>query len=546
MRRSRPAAHRTPARAALRSIALALPLALLAVACSSDADPTAGSSDSVAATDASTPATDDTTADTRTPATTGDTTVDDTTGDTATDDTGAPADDPFEWTDFGPAPGVQTGHLEVPVDYDDPSKGTFDLFMARHLATDPAQRIGTLLVNPGGPGFGGSDYGIYADQVYSEALLTHFDILGWDPRGTGLSEPAIDCIDDYDEYFGPTDITPDTPEERQQIIDLAKDFEDQCATKNADILQFVGTNFSARDMDSIRQALGEEQITYFGFSYGSELGATWATLFPDTVRAAVLDGAADPNADFLESGLQQTAGFEHTLDTFLAKCSADTSCVFNSGGDAEGAFDALMLELDENPVPGAPGRIEVNRGVALSAVAQAMYSETLWPQLEQALVDAQAGDGAGLLQLFDDYYQRRQDGTYDNSLEAFQTISCMDDPERATVEEDDATAPQFTEVAPRFAPGTTGSYFCTFYPPAEHPRVDITGAGAGPILVVGTTGDPATPLASSQNMADALEEGVLLTVTADQHTGYGVNQCSYDVIDGYLVDLTVPAVGTVC
>jgi pimeloyl-ACP methyl ester carboxylesterase len=552
MRRTRPASR--AATTVVRALAVALPLALVAVACSSDDNPTAGSSDSVAATDtadtADTAGADDGTApaDTVTEDSTGETgETGDTTDATTDDSTSAPVgDDPFEWTDFGPSPGVQTGHLEVPIDYDDPSKGTIDLFMARHLATDPAKRIGTLLVNPGGPGFGGSDYGIYADQVYSEALLTHFDILGWDPRGTGLSEPAIDCIDDYDEYFGPTDITPDTPDERQQIIDLAKDFEEQCATKNAEILQFVGTNSSAADMNAIREALGEETITYFGFSYGSELGATWATLFPDTVRAAVLDGAADPNADFLESGLQQTAGFERTIDTFLAKCSADDACAFNNDGDAEGAFDALMLELDENPVPGEPGRIEVNRGVALSAVAQAMYSESLWPELEQALADAQAGDGAGLLALFDQYFQRRPDGTYDNSLEAFQTISCMDDPARPTVEEDDATAPQYTEVAPRFAPGTTGSYFCTFYPAAENPRVDITGAGAGPILVVGTTGDPATPLESSQNMADALEQGVLLTVTADQHTGYGVNQCSYDVIDGYLVELAVPEVGTVC
>ena len=531
-------------RTVVRVLAVALPLALVAVACSSDDNPTAGRSDTATtgSVDGSSP--DTITGDTGVPATDGSDTTD--VGGTTPGTSSNSGDDPFDWQDFGETPGVQTGHLTVPVDPEDPSKGTFDLFVGRHLASKPAERIGTLLVNPGGPGFGGSDYGIYAEQVYSQDLLDHFDILGWDPRGTGLSEPAIDCIDDYDQFFGPADITPDTPEERQQAIDLAKEFEDDCATRNADILQYVGTNYSAGDMDAIRQALGEDKISYFGFSYGSELGATWATLFPDTVRAAVLDGAADPDADMLESGLQQTAGFEKSIDTFLAACSDDAACAFHSDGDAEGAFDALMLQLDEHPIEGAPGRVPVNRGVALGAVAQAMYSETLWPALEQALADARTGDGAGLLALFDQYYQRRDDGTYDNSLEAFQTISCMDDPARPTVEEDDADAPKYTAVAPRFAPGTTGAYFCTFYPPTEHPRVAITGKGAGPILVVGTTGDPATPLQSSQNMADALEGGVLLTVTADQHTGYGVNQCSYDQIDGYLVDLTVPAPGTVC
>ena len=466
--------------------------------------------------------------------------------DTEAPDTTAPGQEFFNWEDFDGDSTVQTGSLQVPIDYDDPSKGTFDLYVTRHAAADPSERIGSLLVNPGGPGFGGSDFAIYADQIYSQKLLDHFDIIGWDPRGTGLSEPAIDCIDDYDTYFAFTDITPDDDEEREQIIDLAEEFQNECATKNADILQYVGTNNSARDMDAIREALGEEKISYFGFSYGSELGATWATLFPDTVRAAVLDGAADPDADFLESGLQQTKGFEASVDTFLSRCSGNDDCAFHNDGDAEDAFDALMQDLDDNQIPTEPGRPDLTRAVALSGVIQAMYTESLWPQLEQALADAQEGDGSGLLALYDQYYQRQPDGTYDNSLEAFQTISCMDEPERLTVEQDDATAAEYTAIAPRVAPGTTGSYFCTFYPEAQDPRAEITGAGAGPILVVGTTGDPATPLSSTENMAKKLEDGILVVVVADQHTGYGVNQCSYDTIDDYLVDLTVPEDGIRC
>ncbi|MBI4883018.1 MAG: alpha/beta fold hydrolase [Actinobacteria bacterium] len=448
--------------------------------------------------------------------------------------TGSPTDN-FEFQPFG-ADGVESGHLQVPIDYGNPSLGTIDLYVTRHLADDPAQRIGSLLVNPGGPGFGGSDFAIYANQIYSQALLDRFDIVAWDPRGTGLSEPAIDCVDNYDLYFTNTDITPDDDSERQQLIDLAQEFADACVSKNADLLPYVGTNNSARDMDAIRQALGEDKISYFGFSYGSELGATWATLFPETVRAAVLDGAADPNADFIESGLQQSAGFEGSIATFLAQCSDDVSCSFHNGGDAEGSFDVLMADLDENPIPTVDGRPYLSRAMALTGVAEAMYTETRWPELAAALSDAQDGDGNGLLALYDSYYVRQPDGSYDNSLEAFQVIVCADDSERLTVAEDDATAEQYTAVAPRFAPGTTGSYFCTFFPAAQDPRVTITGNGAGPILVMGTTGDPSTPLESSRNMADALEDGRFVIVTADQHTGYGVNQCSYDVIDNYLID----------
>ncbi|MDO8364214.1 MAG: alpha/beta hydrolase [Actinomycetota bacterium] len=456
-------------------------------------------------------------------------------------------DDVFEWQGFGDGGRVQTGHLRVPIDYDDPSKGTIDLFVARHLA-DPAQRIGSLLVNPGGPGFGGKDFAIQAEAVYGDELLAKFDIIGWDPRGTGFSVPSIDCIDDYDYFYASSDITPDDTEERQHIVDVAEEFAASCVERNAEIIQYIGTNNTARDMNAIREALGEQEISYFGFSYGSELGATWATLFPDTVRAAVLDGASDPDAGFIEQGLQQAAGFESTLATFLAQCSADPSCAFHNGGDAEGAFDALMVAIDDDPLPSVDGRPEVNRQVAITATSEAMYSDTMWVQLADALADAQAGDGAGLLELYDLYYNRGADGSYENSLEAFQTIYCMDDAERLTVRDDDATVPQAQAVSPRLSPGTTGSYFCTFFPPSIDPRVEITGAGAGPILVMGTTGDAATPLASTRAMADKLEDGRLVIVTANQHTGYRANQCSQDVVDRYLVDPAnnAPVDGTEC
>jgi pimeloyl-ACP methyl ester carboxylesterase len=458
----------------------------------------------------------------------------------------APVAGTVDWTPAPDNPRIETGHLNVPVDYADPTKGTFDLYLARHLA-DPGSRIGSLLVNPGGPGFGGTDLAIQAEGIYGKTLLAHFDIVAWDPRGTGLSTPALDCVSDYDHFFNTTDITPDTPAEHQQLVDLAKEFAGDCVKKNAG-MRYTGTNNSARDMDHIRAALGEPKISYFGFSYGSELGATWATLFPHTVRAAVLDGAVDPTANLLDSNIQQSAGFEHSLDTFLSKCSADSKCAFRNGGDAAGAFDRLMLKLDDQPIAADPGRPPVTRGVALNAVGEAMYSDTLWPQLAQALADADKGDGSGLLALSDQYFRRNADGTWDNSLEAFQVITCQDDPDRPTVAQDDANSAKFRAVAPRFSPGTTGSYFCTFFPPPIDPRVTITGKGAGPIVVVGTTGDPATPLSGTKTMADTLEDGHLVVVDANQHTGYGIDTCAGKLVDQYLVDPVghVPADGVRC
>jgi len=458
-----------------------------------------------------------------------------------------PTGGPFEWAAFGNNSRVQTGHLEVPLDYSDPSKGTVDLFVARHVAK-ASKRIGSLLVNPGGPGFGGSDFAIQAEKVYSKALLDRFDIIGWDPRGTGLTTPAIDCTEDYDHFFGTQDITPDDDAERAAGVALAQEFADDCIAADGDVLPYIGTNNTARDMNAIRAALGEAKISYFGFSYGSELGATWATMFPDTVRAAVLDGAVDPTAGYVEAGLQQMEGFEGALTTFLDRCSADDECAFHNGGQADTAFDALMSSLDANPLPSADGRPPVNLTIAIAGVNQAMYTSALWPQLEKALADAQDGDGAGLLALYDMYFDRSPDGTHGNGLEAFQAIYCMDHAERLTVAEEDARVPEFLAVAPRVAPATVGSYSCTFFPPSTDPRIAITGAGAGPILVMGTTGDSATPLAGTKRMADTLQDGRLVIVTGDQHTGYDVNNCSRSAVDEYLIDPVghAPADGTEC
>ena len=399
-----PMSRRTPLR---RWAVVAAALAVGVAACTVE---------SGVATERAEPATDPTSSEPTSPPDTESTPSDPTTPSTS-ESSGA-----LQWSEL--SEGVETAVLEVPVDYENPDGPTFELFVARRLADDQENKIGSLLVNPGGPGFGGSDFAIFADQIYGEELLERFDIVGWDPRGTGQSEPAIDCIDDYDHYFSGTDITPDDAAEKQEIVDLAEEFAGNCVENNAEYIEFVGTNNSARDIDSIRRALGEDADQLLRVQLRQRgSAATWATLFPETVRAAVLDGAADPNADLIEGGVQQAAGFEGTLTTYLAECSDDPSCEFHNDGDAEGAFDALMLELDEEPIPSEAGRPDVTRGVALQAVAQAMYSETFWDQLSEGLADAQGGDGAGLLALYDSYYQRQTDGTWGNELEAFQTIS---------------------------------------------------------------------------------------------------------------------------
>jgi pimeloyl-ACP methyl ester carboxylesterase len=455
---------------------------------------------------------------------------------------------PIEWkqcANVAAPSNITCGQIEVPFDYDNPDQGSFVLFVKRRTVADASLRIGSLLVNPGGPGFGGSSIADDAEYYFSSTLLQYFDIIAWDPRGTGESSPAVDCVDQYDQYFG-LDSPPDTPEEKQALIDAGAAFDKKCEEGSGSILPYISTRSSATDMNTIREALGEDKISYFGFSYGSELGATWATLFPGTVRAAVLDGSVDPNSTALEEGLSQAKGFEQQLNAFLANCAKTPSCAFYNDGHPDVALDQLLLAIDASPLVVSVDRTPVTQGVMFTAIAQAMYSDSLWPQLDNALALAQKGDGSGLLELYDNYFQRKPDGTYGNELEAFVAISCLDDPGASSIEEIDASVKTFTDAAPRLGANFAYGYVCTNWPAAQVPKVKITGSGAGPIVVVGTTGDPATPLEATRNMAKALEHGILLIVEAQQHTGYGANICVVDAVDGYLINLTVPVDETLC
>ena len=454
---------------------------------------------------------------------------------------------PIVWTacDGSTNPEVECGNIEVPFDYADPEQGSFVLFVKKHNAANPADRIGSMMVNPGGPGFGGSSLADDAQYYFSQDLIDHFDIIAWDPRGTGESTPAVDCVDTFDEYFG-LDSPPETPDEKQALIDASQAFNDKCAENSGTILPYISTQASAQDINSLRLALGEEKISYFGFSYGSELGTTWATMFPETVRAIVVDGAVDPNASSTQEGMNQAKGFEGQLAIFLKQCSEKTTCEFHNGGKAEAAFDKLVLDIDATPLEVSKDRTPVTQGVLFTAVAQAMYSDYYWPQLSEALNDAQLGDGKGILQLYDDYYQRKEDGTYGNELEAFLAISCLDDPGATSTKDVDSHIEEFIAAAPRLGGNFAYGYSCALWPVKQAAKVTITGKGAGPIVVVGTTGDPATPLDSTRKMALGLEQGILIVVDANQHTGYGANNCVVKAVDEYLIKLKVPANETTC
>jgi pimeloyl-ACP methyl ester carboxylesterase len=454
---------------------------------------------------------------------------------------------PIEWKpcDGSANTEVECGNIEVPFDYADPDQGSFVLFVKKHNAASPADRIGSMLVNPGGPGFGGSSLADDAQYYFSQDLIDHFDIIAWDPRGTGESTPSVDCVDTFDEYFG-LDSPPETPDEKQELIDASQAFNDKCAENSGTILPYISTQASAQDINSLRLALGEEKVSYFGFSYGSELGTTWATMFPETVRAIVVDGAVDPNASSTEEGMNQAKGFEGQLSTFLKQCSAKTTCEFHNGGNAEAAFDTLVLDIDAEPLEVSKERTPVTQGVLFTAVAQAMYSDYYWPQLSEALSAAQKGDGSGILQLYDDYYQRKGDGTYGNELEAFLAISCLDDPGASSVEDVDSHIEDFITAAPRLGGNFAYGYSCALWPVKQAAKVTITGKGAGPIVVVGTTGDAATPLDSTRKMAQSLEKGILIVVDANQHTGYGANNCVVKAVDDYLIELTIPTNETTC
>jgi pimeloyl-ACP methyl ester carboxylesterase len=450
----------------------------------------------------------------------------------------------IDWVDAGG--GWQEGTLAVPLDHDDPDGETIDISVVRHPAENPDERIGPLLINPGGPGAAGIEYAYYSELVFADEIMERFDIIGFDPRGVATSTP-VTCGDDayFDEYAA-ADPVPDGPDETATNLALVEEFADNCEAESGDILPHLDTVSTAKDMDLIREALGDDQITYLGFSYGTYLGATYLELFGDRTRAAVLDGAYSRSLTPAEMTEGQAVGFERTLDAFLDWCRSVT-CDYSPNGDPEATLTALLTQVDERPLPAGDRQLTV--GHAWTGLLQALYGEVLWPGLDRALAAAAIDkDGTELLALADQYNDRSLDGSYGNSTSAFNTISCMDSPPIDEVDQA-AVAAQVVAVAPRVGPVFTAMPGpCSFWP-IEHdpPTGPWSAPDAPPVLVIATTGDPATPYEWGVRAADELETSTLLSVEGDSHTAYwGGNSCVDDLVDAYILDLAVPDEGARC
>ncbi|MFC4783223.1 alpha/beta hydrolase [Nocardioides sp. MAHUQ-72] len=440
--------------------------------------------------------------------------------------------------------------LEVPLDYRHPEGQALDLAVLKVPAQEPSRRIGSLVVNPGGPGAPGTQYAAQAGQVFRQPLLDRFDIVGFDPRGTGASDP-VDCLsDDQLDAYVAMDPDPDTAAERATYLGFVDTLGRGCAERSGDLAAHVSTVEAARDMDVLRAALGESTMTYFGASYGTKLGATYADLFPDRAGRLVLDGAVDLSIGARELALEQAAGFETALRAYVQNCVDQTdSCFLGDSVDAGLARISSFLDgVDAQPLP-TSGNRELEVGNAFYGIVAPLYNRDYWYVLSAALKQGFAGDGSTLLQLSDLYSSRGSDGYDDNSAEAIYAISCLDDPYAITGDQVAGQLADFERASPTFgdvfAWGLTGCGGVQARS-SEKPR-QVRAAGAPPILVIGTTRDPATPMQWAEHLAAQLDSGVLVRRDGDGHTGYNAgNDCVDGAVEHYLLDGTVPQDGLSC
>src|SRR5215472_4993530 len=452
------------------------------------------------------------------------------------------------WRDCGG--GFQCSTLLVPLDYAHPLGAVIGIAVIRHPATDPAHRVGSLLVNPGGPGGSGIGYARSANQVASAALLAQYDLVGFDPRGVGQSAP-VSCLDDAQmDAFVATVPDPQTQGEQDQAVTEAKLLANGCEARSAKLLPHVSTVEAARDMDVLRQALGDAKLTYLGKSYGTFLGATYADLFPSKVGRLVLDGALDPRLDANQLGLQQAAGIELALRSFLADCVKRADCPL--AGDATGAearITSMLASIRAQPIRG-DGTRTVDLALAEIGTIAALYTDATWQFLRLALRLALQGDGRGLLQLADSYDDRGPDGRYQsNELAANYAVNCIDRPDVTSVAGVQARVPSYAQASPEFGAGLAwGDLTCAYWPVKATGRPHaITAAGAAPILVVGTIRDPATPYAWAQALASQLASARLLTYNGDGHTAYRRgSSCVDSAVDAYFLWGTLPQARLVC
>jgi pimeloyl-ACP methyl ester carboxylesterase len=364
----------------------------------------------------------------------------------------------------------------------------------------------------------------------------------------------VECEDDkqLDAYFA-QDFTPDDSAEEETYTDGLKNFADACEQNSGEHLPYVGTTNAARDMDLMRQVLGDDKLYYFGISYGTELGGVYAHLFPTKVGRAVFDAVVDPTKNYEQSSLGQAKGFQLALNNFAQDCVDRGDQCLLPGTTAREIQDwiiALLTKLDKEPIAGVGDR-KLTQSQATNGIAQSLYSKEYWELLEQGLDEADGGNGALLLALSDAMNGRSENGHYSNISAANAAINCVDSKERLSLAQTKAKLPEFRKVSPVF-----GDYLgwglmgCTEWPvPGAWNTPDVSAPGAPPILVVGTTGDPATPYEGARAMVNALGKGVgvELTYRGEGHGAYnGGNKCVQQAVNAYLLQGKAPASGTVC
>ncbi len=441
--------------------------------------------------------------------------------------------------------------LDVPIDYEKISTGTFKISVLRFAAQEQTKRIGSLIVNPGGPGASGVDYAYNAEYIFSPDITDRYDIVGFDPRGVARSAP-ITCYNDQETDANySSDSKPDSTAEFKQTIADTKVFLQKCFNKNEHLTAFSTAN-AARDMDILRQALGDKKLNYMGKSYGTYMGALYATLFPDKIGRVVLDGAVDPTISNFEQTKTQALGFDNALKAFITNCVSRKDCPLH--GTVQQATDQLLniwqhAAINPLPLKDKKDRRTVTESLLVIGTASALYdSGEGWPDLRKAIGQAIAGNGDAYIQLADMYTGRQKDGTYpNNEFDSGAIISCLDFADNRTPQEIRKDAAAVAKVAPVFGPyiaysGLTCKYFTT--PKPVEVKKTTTNA---PIVIIGTTGDPATPYEWAKGLSKLLPNSDLLTFVGDGHTGQGRgNACIDEAVDAYFLRGTLPAENLRC
>jgi len=455
------------------------------------------------------------------------------------------------WTNCKDDKKFQCAEIYVPIDYQNPGDASLTLALKKLPAKQSANKVGSLLINPGGPGGSGTDYVTYAEDAFGKRLMDSFDIVGFDPRGVAQSTP-LDCLTDQEvDVFIAIDGTPDNEQELKASLEISINLANSCESIANNLIAHVGTQEAARDMDIIRELVGDEKLNFLGASYGTYLGGMYAEIFPDKVGRLVLDGAVDPSLSGEEQSFDQAVGLDTALKRFVEDCPQYDDCPLTKRGDGGVQEIREFLDsLDAKPLKTEdPDRL-LTQAMGVYAVAGFLYSDEWWSYMRQSLATAFKGDGTDLLSINDLFNERNDDGTYaTNATEAIYAINCFDEPSTSTEEQVREYAKTWIKDAPVFGDYLAwGNLSCSIWPVKDpNPINKFVAQTAAPIVVVGTKYDPATPYKWAIGLSSQLVTSVLLTYEGDGHTAYmRGSKCIDNEIENYLVDGIVPAKNITC